>query len=257
MAFQPRFLIDTLPEIRVRPDTEALRKLMLRNGIAGMELANLIASLEPARSCYVERLNTIFATGFDLAHAAGQCARFLHLSCSGRLGEYRARDAEEGQRSVESLFYCCVLDEALKDFGPRILHPARPMSRDADLYALYACAPEEIERQMLCTYREYMQMVDFLVTHRDYELYGSRYVGSPQLIAEGLRFEGERLAFVVRKLGALLGSDLFTAYLEGRASKRYIRSLYFRKLHLEQSARDSYFQCVRRIRIRRPNRLAA
>src|SRR5262245_11418066 len=182
---QPRFLIDTLPEIRVRPDTEALRKLMPRHGITGMELVNLIAGLEPAKSCYVERLNTIFATGFELAQAAAQCARFLHLACSGRLGEDQARSAKS-PGGVESIFYSGVLDEALKDFGARVLHPARPISGDADLHALYASTPEEIERRMLCSYREYMQMADFLVTHRDYELYGSRYVGSPQLIAEGL-----------------------------------------------------------------------
>src|SRR5262249_52617978 len=253
---QPRFLIDTLPEIRVRPDTEALRKLMPRHGITGMELVNLIAGLEPAKSCYVERLNTIFATGFELAQAAAQCARFLHLACSGRLGEDQARSAKS-PGGVESIFYSGVLDEALKDFGARVLHPARPISGDADLHALYASTPEEIERRMLCSYREYMQMADFLVTHRDYELYGSRYVGSPQLIAEGLRFEGERLAFVTRKLGVLVGSDLFTAYLEGRISKRYIRSLYFRKLHLGRNACETYFECARKSRIRRPDRLAA
>lgn len=252
---QPRFLIDSLPEIRVRPDTDALRRLMLRYGIEGMELANLIAGLEPAKSCYVERLNTIFATGFDLAHAAAQCARFLHLACTGRLSA--VGEVEPAPRSVESVFYSAVMDDALKDFGARVLHPARPMCGDADLYALYASAPEEIERRTLCSYRDYMQMVDFLVTHRDYELHGSRYAGSPQLIAEGLRFEGERFAYTTRKLGALLGSELFRAYVEGRAGKRYIRSLYFRKLHSGHSARDIYFECARRVRVRRGNRLGA
>ena len=254
---QPKFLVDSLPEIHVRPDTDALRKVMVRQGIKGMELANLIAGLEPAKSCYVERLNTVFATGFELAHAASQCARFLHLACSGRLGQDELRTAEPGARSAESLFYSAVIDEALKDFGARVLHPARPMAGDADLYALYASAPEEIERCTLCSYREYMQMVDFLVMHRDYELYGSRYVGSPQLIAEGLRFEGDRLVFATRRLGALVGSDLFSAYLEGRVSKRYIRSLYFRKLNAGEAARETYFECVRRVRVRARVLLAA
>ncbi|MCI0348363.1 MAG: ChaN family lipoprotein [Acidobacteriales bacterium] len=254
---QPRFLIDLLPEIRVRPDTEALRKLMHRHGITGMELANLIAGLEPAKSCYLERLNTIFATGFDLAHAAAQSARFLHLACSGRLSHGQPRETEPGPPNVEPLFYAAVIDEALRDFGARVLHPARPVATDADLYALYASPPQEIERRTLCSYREYMEMVDFVVTQRDYELYGSRYAGSPQLIAEGLRFEGERLTFVTRKLGALLGTELFRAYLEGNASKRFIRSLYFRKLHLAHTARETYFECVRRSRVRRPSLLAA
>jgi hypothetical protein len=129
------------------------------------------------------------------------------------------------------------------------------MLSDGDLYGLYASTGEEIERQMLCSYYEYMRMVDFLVTHRDYELYGSRYRGSPLLISEGVRLEGVRLGFVTRKLGTLLGSELFRAYLEGRASKRYIRSLYFRKLHLGDTARETYFECVRRVRLQRSDRL--
>lgn len=256
-GLQPRFLVDKLPEIWVRPDSEALRKLMVRQGVEVMELANLIAAIERTQSCYVERLNSIFATGFDLAHAAGQCARFLLLACSGRLHTNSASYLAQNPAGGGGLFYCNVVDEALKDFGTRILHPARPMVGDADLYTLYAAPPEEIEQQTIYSYREYMQMVDFLVTHRDYELNARRYFQPPQLIAEGLQFEGEKSVFLTRKLGALLGGELFRAYLEGRASKRYIRSLYFRKLHSGDCARETYFECVRRIRARRQMNLAA
>jgi hypothetical protein len=252
-GLQPRFLIDKSPEVRLRPDTESLRKLLVRQGIEGIELANLIASIERTRSCYVERLNTIFSTGFDLAHAAPQCARFLHLACSGRLGEQSGQRAPGG----EAAFYTCVMDEALRDFGARVLHPARPKVRETDLYALYSAPPAEIEQQTLYSYREYMEMVDFLVMHRDYELNGKRYVQPSPLVTVGLRFEGDKFAFVSRKLGALLGAELSRAYVEGHASKRYLRSLFFRKLHLGHTARETYFECVRRIRIRRTANLAA
>lgn len=251
-GLQPRFLVDKAPEVRVRPDTESLRKLLVRHGIEGIELANLIASIERTRSCYVERLNTIFSTGFDLAHAAPQCARFLHLACSGRLGEQLSPPAPGGEA-----FYACVMDEALRDFGARVLHPARAKVSEADLYALYSAPPAEIEQQTLYSYREHMQMVDFLVQHRDFELHSRRYVQPPPLVAEGLRFEGDKFAFVTRKLGALLGAELSRAYVEGRAGKRYLRSLFFRKLHLGLAARETYFECVRRIRVRRTANLAA
>jgi hypothetical protein len=253
-GLQPRFLIDKAPEVRVRPDSDALRKLLARQGVEGLELVNIIASIERTRSCYVERLNTIFSTGFDLAHAAPQCARFLHLACSGRLGE---QPLAAPVRAREALFYSAVLDEALKDFGARVLHPARPKVSEADLYALYSVPSEEIEQQTLYSYREYMEMVDFLVLHRDYELHGRRYVQPPPLVAEGLRFEREKFAFVTRKLGALLGAELSRAYIEGRASKRYLRSLFFRKLHMGHTARETYFDCVRKIRVRRAANLAA
>lgn len=248
-GLQPRFLIDNLPEIRVRADTDDLRKLFLRVGITGMELANLIASIERTQSCYVERLNTIFATGFELAHAAGQCARFLHLACSGRLGNALPDDSnsEEGV-TPESLFYAAVMDEALKDLGARALHPARPATREADLFALYSTAPDEVEQRTLYSYREFMQMLDFLVMHRDYETNPKRYFHPPQPISEPRFFEGSKFSFVTRKLGALLGTDLFTAYLEGRVSKRYLRSLYFRKLQLPEVAQATYSESVRRAR---------
>lgn len=252
-GLQPRFLVDEIPEVRVRPDTESLRKLLVRHGIQGIELANLIASIERTRSCYVERLNTIFSTGFDLAHAAPQCARFLHLACSGRLGEQPVQRAPGG----EAAFYTCVMNEALKDFGARVLHPSRAKVSEAHLYALYSAPSEEIEQQTLYSYREYMEMVDFLVLHRDYELHGRRYVQPPPLITAGLRFEGDKFSFAARKLGALLGAELSRAYVEGRAGKRYLRSLLFRKLHLGHTARETYFECVRRIRVRRTANLAA
>jgi hypothetical protein len=252
---QPKFLIDNLPEIRVRSDTEDLRKLLVRCGIGPMELANLIASVERTRSCYVERLNTIFAMGFELAHAAGQCARFLHLACSGRLSTRCTND--DAVPVQEPSFYASVLDEALKDFGARVLHSARPLMREADLFQLYSTPPEEVEQQTLYSYREYMQLVDFLVLHRDYELNLSRYVHPPALVLAGLGLRGEKCAFLVRKLGALLGTDLFNAYVEGRTSKRYIRSLYFRNLQDARTAEQTYFECVRRIRVRPRSRLAS
>jgi len=255
---QPRFLVDKLPEVRVRPDTESLRKLLVRNGIAGMELANIIAALERSQSCYLERLNTIFATGFELAHAAGQCARFLHLACSGRLGRRSTSHSEvEEAPTPESVFYSAVMDEALKDFGARVLHPARVMVKEAELFAGYAKAPAEIEQRTLYSYREYMQLMDFLVLHRDYELNQKRYIHKPPLVAEGLRFQGDKFSFATRKLGALLGNELFAAYVVGRVSRRYVRSLYFRKLHLAGVAEESYFQCVGRVRTRKRSDLGA
>ena len=254
---QPRFLVDKLPEVRVRPDTESLRKLLGRYGIARMELANIIAALERSQSCYLERLNTIFATGFELAHAAGQCARFLHLACSGGLGRLQHEPEKHLAPMPEALFYSAVMDEALKDFGARVLHPARVMVKEADLFAGYAKPPEEVEQHTLYGYREYMQLMDFLVLHRDYELNLKRYIHKPPLVAEGLRFQGDKFLFVTRKLGALLGSELFGAYVAGRVSRRYVRSLFFRKLHLAGVAEESYFQCVGRVRTRKRADLAA
>jgi hypothetical protein len=53
----------------------------------------------------------------------------------------------------------------------------------------------------------------------------------------------------------MLGSEMYDAYIGGRITKRYIRSLFFRKLELPGVARESYFEIVRRARSPRRRRL--
>lgn len=52
-----------------------------------------------------------------------------------------------------------------------------------------------------------------------------------------------------RALGYSLGSDLYDAYLSGHATKRYLRSLFFRALDRPGAARSLYFSVLRRLRI--------
>jgi len=107
----------------------------------------------------------------------------------------------------EELFYTRVVEHALGYFGSRLLYPARPAVRDLDLGAL--SAPPAFEEQTL--------------------------------------FTGARFAVATQKLGYMLGSELYDAYLAGRLSKRYIRSLFFRKLN-GSAARSAYLQTVRKAR---------
>ncbi len=73
-------------------------------------------------------------------------------------------------------------------------------------------------------------MIDFLLMHKDWEANTRRYPTVPELIRLGLGFT-RKFAFATEKLGYMLGSELYDAYLAGRLSKRYIRSLFFRKLN--------------------------
>jgi Haem-binding uptake, Tiki superfamily, ChaN len=107
----------------------------------------------------------------------------------------------------EELFYTRVVEHALGYFGSRLLYPARPAVRDLDLGAL--SAPPAFEEQTF--------------------------------------FTGARFAVATQKLGYMLGSELYDAYLAGRLSKRYIRSLFFRKLN-GSAARSTYLQTVRKAR---------
>jgi hypothetical protein len=59
--------------------------------------------------------------------------------------------------------------------------------------------------------------------------------------------DGQQFTSATEKLGYLLGSQLYDAYVAGGLSKRYIRSLFFRKLN-GPAAHAAYFQIVRQMR---------
>jgi len=78
----------------------------------------------------------------------------------------------------------------------------------------------------------------------------------PELLHEGIGYQGERFVFITSRLGQMLGSELYDAYVAGRLSKRWIRSLFFRKLFAPASAKKMYFDIVRRVRVPRKRVIA-
>jgi hypothetical protein len=248
---QPKFLVDMLPEVYHRPAEDSMSRLLARKGAEPEEIREVLARMETSGSCYVPRLNSIFVREFQMVGGAEEAARFLHRACRG--GSVRAASAPT---AAVDRFYTRILEQALAYFGSRVLYPARPAARESDLYVLYAQPREAIEEKTIYSYREYMQMIDFLVLHKDYEVNARQYSALPDLIADGVRFTGEKFAYATEKLGSMLGSELYDAYLGGRVSKRYIRSLFFRRLDPAGVARATYFNIVHRIRAPRRRWLA-
>jgi hypothetical protein len=248
---QPKFLVDMLPEVYHRPAEDSLSKLLARKGAEPEEIREVLGRVETSGSCYLPRMNAIFVREFHMVGGAEEAARFLHRAC-------RSAAVRDGfpLSAAADRFYTSVLEQALAYFGSRVLYPARPAARESDLYVLYAQPRETIEGTTIYGYREYMQMIDFLVLHKDYELNARQYSALPELIAEGVHFTGEKFAYATEKLGSMLGSELYDAYLGGRISKRYIRSLFFRRLDSSGTARATYFNIVRRVRAPRRRWLA-
>jgi Haem-binding uptake, Tiki superfamily, ChaN len=244
---QPKYLVDLLPEIHCRASLDSMKKLLERRA-TGQETKAVMEQIQRRGSCYAARCNAIFVGRFRLVEAAEDVARFLHSACRG---EVFGKTAEAGG-NPEDGFYRCTLEHALAYFGSRLLYPARMPARESDLYSLYAMPPEEIERQTLYGYREFMQMVDFLILHKDFENNRRQYYQPPELIAEGTAYAGEKRVYTTRQLGNILGTQLFDAYVEGRVSKPSIRAMYM--VHLDQpgAARDLYFSIAQRTRRLRP-----
>ena len=67
-------------------------------------------------------------------------------------------------------------------------------------------------------------------------------------MARGRNYAGEKFGFVTNSLGQLLGTDLYDAYIAGRVNKRFLRSLFFRKIEKPGIARAAYFAAVAQAR---------
>ena len=242
---QPKFLVDQLPEVLCRASEEQLQRLLVRKGLEAAEVQGILDHVASRGACHVPALNAIFASSFQIEYGAEEAARFVHHACQGTLR--RATRAEAARLAPEDRFYRRTLQEALAFFGSRVLYPARPPVRESDLYALYALPREAVEGVTIYSYREYMEMIDFLVLHKDYEVHARRYRQVPDLIRMGLRYGGDKFDFVTEKLGQILGNQLYEAYLAGRVAKRFLRSIFMRRLHRTAAAHDAYYAIVRKL----------
>ena len=251
---QPKFLVDQMPEVYCRSSDEMLQRLLQRRIAAEPDRKAIRARLAEQGSAYLPAMNSIYVTDFQMAHVAEEAASFLHHACRG-LAKKPENGNGTGNLDPESQFYMRVMEHALAYLGSRVLYPARPPVREADLYALYSQSEANIEAASRCSYAEYMRMLDFLVLHKDYETSARRYLTLPALIEEGARFTGERFDFATRQLGYMLGTQLYDAYVGGRVSKRFLRSLYFYAPDNGAGAQAFYFAVVRRMG--RPRKRAA
>jgi hypothetical protein len=121
---------------------------------------------------------------------------------------------------------------------------------------LYAhCARRQLLAEFSFTYRDYLRLLDLVALHRDFECNAHLYSRIPPLISEGRTYTGTKLRFVSSLLGQFLGIRSYQAFLRGALDRRYLRSLYFRRLEKPGEPKLAYFQLARRTRGRR--RLAA
>jgi hypothetical protein len=239
---QPRFLVDQLPELYFRPADERVRRLLARKGAGEAEVKSALARLETQGCCYVARARAVLVRDFQLGPGAEEAARFVHHACRG---------AEAQPAGAEDRFYTGVLEEALGYFGSRAMCPARAAVRESDLYALYSLPRDAVERLGAWSYRDFMQLVDLLVLHKDYEANLRHYRERPEALSELVQCEGDKLAYATRQLGYLLGNELYDAFISGRIAKRFLRSLFLRHLDKPGAARTAYFATQRRLRRRR------
>ncbi len=252
---QPKFLVDLLPEVYCRNSDGLLRRLLSRKGVTEEEKKFMLRREDECGSAYLPQVNAFYVCEFQMMYAAEEAARFLHHACRGLPLRVNGHTIEP--LAAEDLFYARALENALGYMGSRVIYPARPPVRETDLYELYEQTHEDLEQQSAFGFEEFVKLVDFMVLHREFEVNPQRFSEVPKPIEEGVCLAGEKLEYVTRQLGYLLGSDLYNGYLEGRVTRGALRRLFLTHLEQPGAARNMYFSLVRKLRAGRKKQQSA
>jgi hypothetical protein len=248
---QPKFLVDLLPEVYYRSSDGLLRRLLSRKGVSEEEREAMLQRVAERGCAYLPQVNAFYMRDFQMVHASEEVARFLHHACRGLPVRVTAR--EEAAAEPADFFYGRALENALAYFGSRVLYPARPAVREADLRDLSDQTREDIERQTGLAFSESMRALDFLLLHRLLETDIKQCQQVKGSLDEGIRSSGAKFEYITRQLGYLVGCDLYDGYLEGRVTPGFVRSLLLTHVEEPGAAREAYFTLVHRLRGARRN----
>jgi hypothetical protein len=250
---ESRYFVDSYPEVANVRSLEQARVLLTRKTISKSVRERALEEVIEHGMCYVAELNLAVIRHFRMQSAARVVATFVHHACR----EFeRSNVVVSIEQAREDVLYGQALEHALTHFGARVLYPSHPVSEEEDLFAFYDQPRDEVEATTLLSYADYMRILDCVAVHRDYELHSSSYVAKPRALQEFLSGPASSHWLLAQHLGALLGGDLYRAYLTGRLNRREARSLFFRRLS-RGSARELYFATVRRVRPGKSDLLAA
>jgi Haem-binding uptake, Tiki superfamily, ChaN len=231
-------LIEDYPEVHLRSGAREFEKLLARKAVPSAERRPVLDKLRQQGCVYSAKHNLLLVKRFQLANAAEEAVRFVQYECRGPAGCH----GPWAGTSHQDQFYFDVMDRAFITFGARVLLPHYPVLRQDDFRALSSQPHAAAGSQSAFSHREHREMIEFLVLHKEAERHARLRAELPRVIATGIASRGKKRDFLVRNLGAMLGAEMHEAYLAGSLSKSYLRSLFFRKIHLPGVAKKAYFE---------------
>jgi len=243
---QPRLLVDAMPEVYSRSSDALLRRLLSRKGFTAGQRRAMLRQVKERGSAYLAPLNAVYVRQFYMMFSAEDATRFLHHACRGLPN--RINGKTPAPLAPEDAFYATVFEHALAFFGSRVLYPARPTFRDADLAELSDLTREDLEQQTSLPFSDVAEALDFLAAHRDFERRRQNSRLAPEWLARAFAFTGRKYEYVTQQLGYLAGNDLYDAYLEGRLAPGALRKLFLAHIDEPGIAREIYFHRVPRLR---------
>ena len=242
---QPRQLVDLMPEVYSRKSDALLRRLLSRKGFSAGQRRTMLQSVLERGSAYLAPLNAFYIRQFQMISATEDAARFLHHACRGL--PVRVNGKAPVPRTPSDAFFAATIENALACFGSRILYPARPAFRDAELQALYELTREDLEQQTGLPYADAVEIIDFLSWHRD-SAGNQRDRAASSDWTRVLGFNGRKQEYTSRQLGYLVGNDLYDAYIEGRVGAPALRRIFLEHLEEPGAASAAYANLKSRLR---------
>jgi hypothetical protein len=243
---QPRLLVDAMPEVYSRSSDALLRRLLSRKGFTAGQRRAMLRQVKERGSAYLAPLNAVYVRQFRMMFSAEDATRFLHHACRGLPN--RVNGKAPAPLAPEDAFYVTVFEHALAFFGSRVLYPARPSFRDADLNELSDLIREDLEQQTALPYPDAVEALDFLAAHREFGRPGQESRLAPDWLTRAFAFTGRKYEYVTEQLGYLAGNDLYDAYLEGRLTPAALRKLFLAHIEEPGVARDVYLYRMSRLR---------
>jgi hypothetical protein len=238
-------LVDLMPEVYSRNSDALLRRLLSRKGFSASQRRAMLQRVHERGSAYLAPLNAFYIRQFHMMSAAEDAARFLHHACRGLPDRVNGKAPQP--RTPHDAFFAATLEHALACFGSRILYPARPAFRDADLQARYELTREDLEQQTSLPYSDAIEILDFLSWHRESNRTERKRPAAPDW-TRVLAFTGRKWEHVTQQLGYLMGNDLYDAYLEGRVGPAVLRRLFLTHLEEPGAASEAYANLSARLR---------
>jgi uncharacterized iron-regulated protein len=236
-------LIEDYPEVYLRPGAREFEKLLARKEIPAAERRPVLEKLRNQGCVYSSKHNLLLIKRFKLSNAAEEAVRFVQYECRGAA----CSSGPWAGSSHQDHFYFDVIDRAFITFGARVLLPHYPVMRQKDFRALSSRPSAAADSQTVFSPREHREMIEFLVLHKESEGHARLRSELPRVLATGIASTGKKREFLVRHLGAMLGAEMHEAYLAGSMNKSFLRSLFFRKIHLPGVAKKTYFELARRV----------
>jgi hypothetical protein len=236
-------LAEDYPQVYARGGIMDFEKLLARKSIPIAERRPVLKKLQQQGCVYSSKHNLLLIKRFQIASAAEEAVRFVQYECRGAA----CSNGPWAGSSHEDQFYFDVIDRAFITFGARVLLPHYPVSRKDDFRAMKIPPCSTAEGEAAFSNREYRHMIEFLFLHKEAEGRARLRAELPRVIATGIVSDGNKREFLVRHLGAMLGAEMHEAYLAGALNTRFLRSLFFRKIHLPGVARKTYFELARKV----------